>query len=187
MPPAERRHRKAMTPEPGNSPQYSFLQNCNVEFYSCPNFLGKERETRKSQLTFSGITQQSSLRSRQLGAHLFNQSCSPPSGRALVTQGKQPTESNMGACGGGVGTIGRHREEALGKSPSPVECGEHPNVSVCGSHSDLSLYGVGAVPAQWNTVCNLSTPKAEGDPKFCIRSWKLAWSTYGPVKKQTNK
>lgn len=151
MPPAERRHQKAMTPEPGNSPQYSFLQNCNVEFYSWPHILGKERETSKSQLTSSGITQQSSLRSRQLGAHLFNQSCSPPSGRALVTQGKQPTESNMGACGGGVGTIGRHREEALGKSPSPVECGEHPSVSVCGSHSDLS--SAGARQIVWGRCC----------------------------------
>lgn len=104
---------KAMTLEPGNSPQYSSLQNCKVEFYSCPHILGKEKETRRSQLTSSGITQQSSLRSRQLGAHLFKQSCSPPSGRAIVTQGKSPIESNRGACGGGVGTIGRHREEDL--------------------------------------------------------------------------
>lgn len=96
----------------------------------------------------------------------------------------------MGAFDGGVGTIDRHREEARGKSPSPV--GNTPmSVSAaatvtCPWRALGKLYGADAVPAQWNTVCNLSTPKAEGEPKFCIRSWKLAWSTYGPVKKQTN-
>lgn len=33
-----------MTLEPGNSPQYSSLQNCKVEFYSCPPAYLRERK-----------------------------------------------------------------------------------------------------------------------------------------------
>lgn len=76
-------------------------------------------------------------------------------------QGKQPTEGNMepGSRAGG--------EKILWKL-TLVSSGKHANVGVCGGLSDLSWEVPCAlcVPAQWNTVCNLSTPEAEEELKF---------------------